>query len=271
MELWEKQASRWRYIGAPLRPDVSDIQTITAWVQQLAQTQQKPLTVLLLGTTPEIAHIVWPSHTRLIAVDSSFSMMKSILPSQTPHLKPEPVLGNWCRLPFADTQIDLVIGDGCFTVMQSQYYAEFINEIKRVLNPIGSLIVRFFMRPACSESIEIVQQDFVQGKISNFNILKWRIAMALHGSLVQGVCLKEIWDCWYHHFKMPHEAVIKKLNWSYEVMDTINNYHNCSVYYTFPDLEEIKTLFHEFFKEEECYFPRYPLGERCPSFLFSPI
>ncbi|MBS0287714.1 MAG: class I SAM-dependent methyltransferase [Proteobacteria bacterium] len=271
MTLWDNQAKRWANIGSPLRPSPIDIQTSSSWIKHLITTDEKPFTVLLLGVTPEIAHIRWPKNTRLIAIDNNFSMLKSILPSETQTIKPQGFVGDWLKLPLADAKVDLVIGDGCFTCITENNYEKMIKEIRRVISPAGAFIIRFFIRPNITESIGSVHQEFLSGKIENFHVLKWRIAMALHGSLNQGVSLNSIWESWNTLFKKNNQSLFKRLQWPQSVIQTIDNYKESSVYYTFPTLQEVRTRLNSYFKEQDIFFPNYALGERCPTFNFIPL
>lgn len=270
MALWDNQAKRWANIGPPLRPSQIDIQASSSWIKDLI-LGEKPFNVLLLGATPEIAHIHWPKNTHFIAVDNNFLMLKSILPSQTPTVKPLGLVGDWLNLPLKDGTIDLVIGDGCFTCVAEKSYEKMIQEIRRVMSPTGCLIMRFFIRPQVKESIECIQNDFLLGKIDNFHILKWRIAMALHGTLSQGVSLSNIWDSWNTLFKKNNQSLFKQLQWPQAVTQTIDNYKDSPVFYTFPTLQEVRMALHTYFKEQDIFLPKYSLGERCPTLKFVPL
>ncbi len=271
MALWDEQAKKWALLGSPLRPCEQDIAISSAWIKEFARTNLQPLSVLLLGVTPEIANITWPIGTKLFAVDNNLSMIKSILPPQTPTLKPMAIAGDWLNLPFPLASMDIVIGDGCYSTLLYEHYAKMTQEIWRVLKPSGSLIMRYFMRPNCAETLDSIKADFQAGNISNFHILKWRLAMALHGTLEEGVCLNNIWQTWAQNFKPNNEMLFEKLQWSKNLIETIDNYKNNSIHYTFPTLAEIRKTLASFFIEGNLVHPSYALGERCPLMQFSPI
>ncbi len=269
MALWDKQAKKWENIGPPLRPSLADVQASSSWINEITLSNEKPLTVLLLGVTPEIVNIAWPKNTKFLAMDYNIAMIKHVLPSQA-MVKPFACVGNWLRLPVLSSSIDLVIGDGCYNALAKNHYAIMAEEICRVLNSTGRFIIRFFTRPENKESIEVIRNDFLSGKIKNFHILKWRLAMALHGTLSEGVSLREIWNCWAKDFKKNNQAIFQQLQWSEKVLQTIDNYKNSDVYYTFPTLQEVRTILKNYFNELDIYIPDYPLGERCPTLNFQP-
>jgi hypothetical protein len=117
--------------------------------------------------------------------------------------------------------------------------------------------------------VDIVVDDLMHGHIGNFHVFKWRLAMALHGSLEEGVRLADIWDTWRAVVPEP-EALTARLGWSREIMSTIDNYRDVKSRYTFPTLTEVRAAMSAAFIEVESFFPRYELGDRCPTLVFLP-
>lgn len=260
---WNIHANQWNNIGIPLRPSSCDIQIVSSWIQEIMSVPSPSFNVLILGATPELAEISWPEHTNLFAVDANLTMMQSQLLQKKYPFKS---VANWLQLPLPDSSINLVIGDGCYTMLAEKEYDILSNEIVRVLHPEGHFFMRFFMRPEENESIELIQADFLAGKINNFHILKWRIAMALHNSLEQGVCLNDIWNTWNKYFKCHTNY----LSWPQQIINTIDAYKNSSTRYTFPSFHEINLKLGHQFKQLEVRIPDYSLGERCPIFKLKP-
>jgi ubiquinone/menaquinone biosynthesis C-methylase UbiE len=268
---WEKQARQWVSIGYPLRPSPIDIQNHHLWLNDKVKSKRNALSVLLLGSTPEIANMSWPCDTTFIAVDMNLTMLQSILPTQTPTVKPIALAGNWQQLPLLTSSIDIVVGDGCYSSLAEIDYLEMTREIKRVLKLNGIFIMRFFTRPEKRESIDSLLHDLLSGKIDNFHVFKFRLAMALHGTLQQGVALNSIWDCWNDLFKKVIQIPKKQFQWSDEIVDTINSYKNANVFYTFPTLQEVRMVISHHFNEEEIFIPDYTFGLRCPSLKLKPL
>jgi hypothetical protein len=65
----------------------------------------------------------------------------------------------------------------------------------RVLRPGGLFSHRFFLRPERGEKTDSVFDELRAGRIGNFHIFKWRLAMSMHGAIEDGVRLGDIWDC----------------------------------------------------------------------------
>jgi len=259
---WSHNAKQWQHIGEPLRPASADIQKIVSWIPDLRQTDSTPFNMLLLGATPELAAISWPVSTRLWVIDACIDMIQELLGKKKLSISPNLSVGNWLQLPLPDSLIDLVVGDGCFSMLAADNYDNFTREILRVLKPSGYCCMRFFIRPAEQESIARIHADFLAGKVNNFHALKWRIAMALQRSLQEGVRLHDIWNIWNHYFKNQSDY----FSWSEEIGNTIEIYKNNPTIYTFPSLMELKACLDNKFKSLDFYKPAYTLGERCPIF-----
>ncbi len=266
MALWDNQAKKWMAIGAPLRPSSIDIKNKMAWMTEYLQPDRAGLSVVILGVTPELIHIPWPRTTRLFAIENNHSMIDLVMPKFSAYVKPQAIAGDWLHLPLQSASIDIVLGDGSYTLLQHQQYAQITSEIRRVLKPDGCFIMRFFSRAVISQTIEEIKNKILQE--TNFHAFKFKLAMALHKNLQQGVCVKQVWECWQQHF-FPHKASYKqKLNWTDAAINTIDNYKDMNVIYTFPTLDEIRANFHPWFIEEAMIIPAYDFGERCPTFKF---
>jgi len=264
MSHWNEHAKQWEYIAPPLRPAATDIALATSWVNEIAVQKQAALSVLLLGVTPELVKLSWPAGTKLFVADQNLEMINTVLPVSEHPNKPMAVATCWRALSLATASIDLVIGDGCYNVLTEAHYDEVSQEIVRVLSPTGHFITRLFIRPEQKESLSELQQDVISGSIANFHVFKWRVAMALHGRLEQGVCLKDIWNTCNEQFEINQY-------WPRHIVHTIDNYKNINTCYTFPTLSEARHKLKHFFAEQKIFFPTYILGECCPSLQFTKI
>jgi len=178
------------------------------------------------------------------------------------------VCADWITLPVRDHSQDIVIGDGAFNIMADPArHRALAGVIGRILRPGGLTLMRFFLRPDRAEPAARVIEDLWQGHIGNFHVFKWRLAQALQGDSSSGVCLADIWDAWRAAVPEP-PRLAQRLGWSLDVLATIDNYRGAAARYTFPRLDEARALFDERFVEELCAFPRYELGERCPTLAF---
>ena len=99
-------------------------------------------------------------------------------------------------------------------------------------------------------------------------MFKWRLAMALHGSLAVGVRLADIWSAWNDVFPDP-AMLAKKLNWPISTIRTNDAYRELDTCYTFPTIEELRHAVSAHFSETACIYPPYEMGDRCPTLFFT--
>jgi len=266
---WNQHARQWQWIASPLRPAPDDIacaeRAVNDWC---GKTCPRVIDAVLLGVTPEIALMQWPAGTRLVAIDHSQAMIDGVWPGDTPGRTAR--RAEWVRLPLPDASQHIVIGDGCFsTLLYPAQYRTAVAEMRRILRDGGLLIMRFFTRPEMREPLKSVIDDLVNGRIGNFHVFKWRLAMALHGNSEEGVQLSAIWDAWQAAVSDP-EVLADRLRWPREVVRTIDNYRGVPTRYSFPTLAETRAELAAAFVETASFFPRYELGERCPTLVFRP-
>ncbi len=222
---------------------------------------------LLCGVTPEIARMRWPHGTQLTAVDRSRPMIAGVWPA--PEAPGAAVCGNWFALPLPDHSQDLLIGDGCHCLLVGrERYAAFARELRRVAAPESLLAIRYFLRPEHNETVAQVIDDLQKGRIGNFHAFKWRLAMAMHGTIEEGVRLGDVWDVWHQAVPQP-DALAAQLGWSPAVVNTIQNYRGVSTCYSFPTMDEARTLIGDF-RIVAVQVPGYELGERCPTLVMQP-
>lgn len=258
---WQSHAAQWHNLGSPLRPCPQDIHTFEA----IAAHMYRPR-ALLLGVTPELALMRWPAETRLLAVDRSPDMIANVWPPATSPWALA-VCGDWLQPPLVAGRMNLVIGDGCLTILPFPHgYRQVAKGLHELLAPHGRLALRFFVRPKQQERVADIFVDLQQGRINSFHACKWRLAMALHGP--DGVRLADIWQTW-HEAKVTINDLVTRPGWSAAAMSTINNYRDVNNRYTFPTLAEIRHIFAEFFDEESTFWGDYELGDRCPILVFT--
>jgi hypothetical protein len=223
---------------------------------------------MLLGVTPEIALMHWPPPTRVVAVDRSHTMIRKVWPGGP--LGHAAVCADWSMLPLRNGSQDIVAGDACFSSLAYPgEYSALVREIRRVIATRGVVVMRFFVRPEMREQPERVFDHLRQGRIGNFNVFKWRLAMALHGSLDQGVRLSDIWEAW--HAAVPNPALLaRELGWPLDAVTAIDAYRGNDTRYTFPTLAEARTTMSAGFRETGAFTPPYELGDRCPTLTFQP-
>jgi len=265
---WQRFAARWRLQESPGQPADEDIgfyqEAVRTWYQKSRPAQ--PL-ALLLGVTPEITEMSWPPGTQVLAADQSRVMIKAIWPGAA--LGFQAVCARWTALPLPAESRDIVIGDGCFSALQGGAYGAMAQSVRRVLRPSGRFVIRFYVRPEEAEPVEHVFADLFQRRIGSFFAFKWRLAMALHGTLDEGVRLADIWNAWHAAVPRPDELA-QHVGWPLAKVLTIDDYRGMELRYTFPTLAEARAALRDDFSEIACGLPGYELGERCPTFVLAP-
>lgn len=265
-QLWERQLRQWNLFSPPLRPAVEDTGflqgEITAWA---AARRDGPARAFVLGVTPEVPAMDWPPGSRVYAVDRLPGMVKHVWPATAPFAAGA-ILADWLAAPFAPESADFITGDGSFTLIRWDEYRRTLASFARILRPDGRLVVRFFVRPAAGEPADAVFADLAAGRIGNFHIFKWRLAMALQRDCRMGVCVGDVWRAWQER-DIDEEQVVAETGWSADVVHTIHSYRGSDIIYTFPNLEELRGITGEGFEELACHIPAYEMGDRCPTIV----
>jgi SAM-dependent methyltransferase len=267
---WNSVAAHWKHWGPPLRPSPEDTavmrEAVLAWCHRSGRAAPR---VLLLGVTPEIATMSWPTGTRLLAVDRSAEMIEIVWPGDVPGQR-EAMLGEWLAMPFANGQFDVVIGDGCFIHMAYPTGWRSLGKLlRRVLKDDGLLVLRFFVQGPVAESVEEVYADLRRGAIGSFHVFKWRLAVALQKSTDTGVCLHDIWENWEASRINPPELA-RQTGWIRESIETIRLYREKRVNHSFPTLDEAIATLQPSFRPDAIHRPGYELGIRCPIVVLRP-
>lgn len=261
---WDLRASRpsGRPLPAPIRPAPEDT---AFWEARLGALcgQCEQLQALLLGVTASLATLRWPVPTRLVALDWSSGMIRRAWPAAGLPEFAAAVRGDWRQMPLADASRDLVIGDGCYAALASFADCEALNaEVWRVLHPGALYCLRCYLRPERPEPLEQLFEELRAGRISEFEIFVWRLAMALHGPARIGVRTDEVWRAWHAHVP-DTQALLARLGWSERAYANIAQWREASVEMPLPTLTEVKTMLAPSFEILECSFGSYEMGDRC--------
>jgi hypothetical protein len=68
---WSLMAANWRLVGPPLRPGTADQALFNAAIASWGSDKGVAPRALILGVTPELFHLDWPTGTQLTALDGS--------------------------------------------------------------------------------------------------------------------------------------------------------------------------------------------------------
>lgn len=267
---WRKMPFVWEIIGHPLRPNAEDLGFLQQEIlPKIKLNSSEFKRVIILGVTPEFPELPWGENTEIIAIDNSSEMIRNVWETRY-HNKQncQAFLADWTNIPLKNNSCDVVLGDGCFTLLKyPETYHQVLQEIQRILKPEGLLSMRFFLRPSQAEQITTIFEELEKGIITNFHLFKWRLAMALQKSAEEGISVNYVYQVWRQNISSP-EKLLVKLGWSLDLLRTINVYENSATIYTFPTLEEVRKLLDFYFVELSCNVPTYQAGVLFPTIIF---
>jgi SAM-dependent methyltransferase len=260
-EHWTAFARRWARLGSPVRPheeDVSRFETIVAGSRDAAPQ------ALLLGATPEIAEMRWPVGSTLVAVDRSMAVINSLWTPRQRRVRTSAICGQWQRLPFRDDAFDLAIGDGCLTALgTAALQNEVSRELARVLRPGGRFIQRLFVAPDVRETVAVVFDDLLAGRIGAFDVFKWRLLMATPPRSEHAVCVGDAFRYWAAA-NVDRGGLADASGWAPERIDTIDDYRDNETLLSFPPMTEAIARLAPFFEVTGEFTQTYELADRCP-------
>ena len=218
--------------------------------------------MLLWGVTPEIAEMEWPQGARVLAVDRSEKMISVVWPGDIEG-KRKAICGDWFESPDMVECFDCVIGDGVFAFLNypDQYKALLIRA-HELLTEDGIVITRFFTRPPRPESPANVLRELCAGRIGNFHIFKFRLAMSLQSDVETGVRMGDVYNAWLEA-DVDRDELSSLTGWTLSEISTIDQYRDMETRRNFPSLEEFDELISEYFKRVDYCIPGYELGDCC--------
>jgi SAM-dependent methyltransferase len=263
---WSDIARRWEQVGSPLRPVDEDLTVSAALIDALTGKYGRAPRALILGVTAELYHLPWPAGTDLLAVDHTQAMIDSLWPGA-----PGTALcAAWQTMPLPDSSRDLVLCDGGATLLEyPREHRMLVANLRRILSPGGLCAFRLYVPPATREAPEAVLDDLLQGRIANLNVLKLRLGMAMQEHESEGVELAAVWRK-LSEAAPDLRALAVRIGWDPEHLLAIETYRDCAFRYRFLRVETIQSLFTVDPGGFECLdlrYPRYALGERCPTIV----
>ncbi|MCX7168422.1 MAG: class I SAM-dependent methyltransferase [Rhodocyclales bacterium] len=266
---WRTLAGGWNLLGSPLRPCAEDVcafgEMLTAETDLFRTAERKR--VWLLGITPEIAAASWLQDLDLLAVEHARAMIEAVWAGDTD--RRQAICANWLHAPFADESFDLVIGDGCLTVVDfPDGLSRLLASVHRCLRQDGSLMLRLFCRPDVAETPDAVIAALHSGAIGNFHAFKWRLAMAVQGIAdAPDVAVDAVWQAW-NEARIDARELAEVRGWRLAQVGTIEFYRGSSARYSFMRFDEaIRHLQRAGFDLVATRTGSYELAERCPRVL----
>src|SRR5882724_8200549 len=138
---WHATAQRWNQIGPPLRPSPEDIAIYAAAINRWILANGAPR-ALILGVTPELYRLSWPSGTALQAVDRTSGMIEAVWPG------PRSVVlcADWTAMPLPARSQDVALCDaGLILVSFPHGLSKIVRVLQQVLTPGGLFVTRLFL------------------------------------------------------------------------------------------------------------------------------
>ncbi len=266
--VWEKHACQWGRVGAPLKPSWEDGEnTLHALNESLTRRSGR---IVILGVTPELVQLQWPQSIELCAYDQSEEMIKAVWQPH-PLIKSHVTQARWQCLPAPESSFIAAAGDGALNVLpRLDCYDEVFRELHRVLEDASQAVIRCFIRPDNTESLEEIVRAVRRGDVRSFHALKWRIAMSLVNTSDAAIAVEAIRDAFNDSF--PSRSELAKITgWPEAVIGTIDAYKDSPALYSFPTLSELKHQCRAYFSIEDLMYGTYELASRCPTVIFNRI
>ena len=253
---WSDIARRWAQVGPPLRPSAEDVAVYAGIVRTIKSPR-----ALILGVTPELYRLPWPSDASVLAADHTFGMIEAVWPGPREAV----MCADWRDLPLPDASRNLVMCDGGVHLLPYPHgQRKLATTLHRVIEPGGVCILRLFVPPAVRESGDQVLDDLLAGRIPNLNVLKLRLGMALQENANVGVELRLIFDV-IARLAPSISDLADRLGWPREHLLAVESYRDSRTRYHFVTIDEVIDLFclsPGGFEVEKTHVPA--AYERCP-------
>ena len=256
---------RWPTIQPPLRPT----QGVAAAIGVLLAERGVPLAgsaggstddaTLLLGVTPELAIVP----RNVIAVDWNPDMIRIAWPGDTPRRRA--IVGDWKRLPLAETSVAAAIGDGALSMLRFPIEQPILfDQLRRVVRPGGRIVIRCFATPDPCETPEQVRTAALAGDLT-FHSFKHRFNMAI--SAAEGLPNIESGQLHigFERLFPDRAALIAASGWSAETIAEIDAYRGSGSLHCYPSRSQLLDLVPGWARDARFVeTDGYPLAERCP-------
>ena len=260
---WPQMGKLWRFVGHPLRPGAQDIAEFESAIAHWQRSHTLPPRALILGVTPELYTLNWPSGSQLHALDASPEMIEALWPGT----RTEAMVGSWTAIPVRDNAFDVVVCDGGFGMLRyPDQQTEMLEEVKRVLKPGGIFSIRLFAPVGRTGTLEEILTDLSSGRIVSLDALKLRLWGALHGSPIVGVqprtVVATIRDAVDNLDQLAHQH-----GWALPHVRALELHRESLVRYYLTDAAEMVRMAcvqDDGFVLRDVVEPEYELGQCCP-------
>src|SRR4029077_14940689 len=127
-----------------------------------------------------------------------------------------------------------VAGDGCYIALSyPDQCATITRELGRVLRPGGKFVIRVFIRPERTESVEEIAAALRKREVGSVHALKLRLHAALHGANEIGTRLDDVWHAWASMLPLP-AGLADRPGWTAPAIAGIEAYRGRQARYHLP-------------------------------------
>jgi SAM-dependent methyltransferase len=259
---WDRFAEAYAILGSPLRPSAEELAFMGRTVRdRTAAAGAAPLRALLLGSTPGLAAMDWPSNTHLAAIDRSFPMARGVWPGNIPGRR-DIVCADWLAAPFRDASFHVAAGDGSVNCLSypGGIYA-LSEELARLLCPHGLLMLRTYLQVEPRESPDELLGQALRGALPGFDEFKLRLMMALQRDPADGLAVENVYQ-WVSRRIDPVELA-RRTGWALAAIETMQLYKDSATVYAFPTREQLLSVLLPHFEVFSSMEPSHPMGQRC--------
>lgn len=264
--VWAAIARHYTAFTSPMIPGAEDIgvyeRSVAAYAADRMATDLK---AVILGVTPSIATMKWPSGTSVTAVEISQPVIEALWPGDIPNVR-EARCASWFSMPVGRNSCDVVIGDG--SMIACRYPAEakrLIHYLGECLVDGGILVLRVYIRPERQETVPELFNDLLRQKM-RVDVFKFRLYLAMQRTVEEGVQVRIAANI-LEEYRLNRQEMISRCGWPEEVVEPFAMWRKSNAVYSFPALQEFRDLLGGAFSEVSVTYPTYELGNLCPIFV----
>ena len=146
MSGWDRElATIWTNNVAPSRPSHSEMFVYTQYLRQLQKKSNKPIKLLVLGSTPEFRDWGYDENLIVHVVDKSEEYYETVSREiRHKNLQEHLHISSWEEMSF-DEQFDIIIGDLSIGNIEPNKFDDFLINIERALAPGGLFMGKSFI------------------------------------------------------------------------------------------------------------------------------
>jgi hypothetical protein len=263
--VWSGHSRQWDLVGAPLTPTPDDGALLLHLLESCLRAGKPTARLAVLGVTPQVIQLPWPSCASIHAFDHSSSMIERVW-RPNPRVQSTCALAPWQSPPISDGFFDAICGDGSLNCLPTQEeYVAIFAELARVSKADAAMAIRCFTRPDEGETLDAVRHATMSGSVGSFHSLKWRIAMSVAGN--DGVvAVQSIYNAFEASF--DRNELSNTTGWPLQVINTIDAYRGVATAYTFPTLGQWQKRCQPYWRVDQVLYAQYELADCCPTLRF---